>query len=420
MLMLSRVGLCFLTGILTLAFNPCNNPTMGTHLQTASSRKLDDAEKERYSRALSTYLDSILAGIQGFSGGILVAKNGEVLYERYSGYADGMRVQPVDPETPFHVASTSKTFTSVALFQLINAGKLSLDDSLQRFFPQFPYPGIRVRNLLNHSSGLPNYANLFPRFKWPASRVADNTDVLHLFYTHRPGLEFSPGSRFHYSNTNFSLLALIIEKVSGQSYSDYLRDAVFIPAGMQHSYVLSLANKNDYMPSWSRGGRNYPFGYLDAIYGDKNLYTTCRDLFKYDSALTAGLLLPKHWLDTAWVPNFQDRKQDEPYEYYGLGWRLKVFNDSLKIPYHNGWWHGNSAIFQRLVADTAVIIVTSNRLYPQRGEFARSANIFREYYSPQEMMKAAEEQKALVAKKRQPVRKPVRRPVTKKYRRTKR
>jgi CubicO group peptidase (beta-lactamase class C family) len=121
------------------------------------------------------------------------------------------------------VASTSKTFTSIALLQMVQAGKVRLDDSIQVYFPLFPYQGITVRNLLNHSSGLPNYANLFPNYKWDEKRTATNFDVLYLFYANRPGLEFTPGLKFHYSNTNFALLALIVEKASGKLYPQYVQ-----------------------------------------------------------------------------------------------------------------------------------------------------------------------------------------------------
>lgn len=108
--------------------------------------------------------------------------------------------------------------------------------------------------------------------------------------------------------------------------------------------------------------------------------TTCRDLLKYDEALREGKLVKPELLAHAWQPNFKDASHSEYYEFYGLGWRLKIFNNYLKIPYHNGWWHGNNAVFQRLVADTAVVIVTGNRFNRRIYASARVANLFRPYF----------------------------------------
>lgn len=365
----------------TAVFYSCSNPSKGNppFAKAEHLRHLDTIEVKSYQEQLASFFDSLLLRSGTFSGGILVAKNGQVLYENYTGFADGDKMEAITPDTRFHVASTSKTFTSIAVMQLVAQGKINLDDSIQVYFPLFPYQGITVRRLLSHSSGLPNYANLFPYYKWDEKKTATNTDVLHLFYANRPGLEFVPGTRFHYSNTNFALLALIVENVSGRFFPDYVQDSIFSRAGMTHSYVLNHRNPGAYMPSWA-GNRIYDFNFLDAIYGDKNVFTTCRDLLKYDSAIRVGALLSNAWLDSAWTPSFVDRKYNDPIEHYGLGWRLKVFSDSLKVPYHNGWWHGNNAVFQRLIADTAVIIVTGNRFSNRIYSAAKAANIFRPYY----------------------------------------
>ena len=278
------------------------------------------------------------------------------------------------------MASTSKTFTSTSVLQLESRGLLSLGDSLQKFWSDFPYQGITVRNLLNHSSGIPDYANFLPKYGWDKKVTATNWDVLNTITNKYPSLDFKTGSRFKYCNTNFVLLALLVEKLSGLSFPFYVKENIFDVAGMKDSYVLSPFNRGDYMPSFTAKGRMYNFDYLDGLYGDKNVYTTCRDLLKYDSAIRVGALLDPLAFEKAWEPNFRDTKYDEPWEYYGLGWRLKVFENNLKIPYHNGWWHGSNAVFQRLVADTAVIIVTGNRMNRKIYSSAKAANTFRTYY----------------------------------------
>lgn len=342
-------------------------------------RLMDTTEVVRYNESLTSFFDSLL-NTKGFSGGILVAKNGVVLYEHYQGDAYGSNAAPIDSRTPFHVASTSKTFTSTAILQLEAKGTLNLDDLLTKYWPEFPYKSVTIRHLLNHSSGIPDYAGFLPKYKWDKRNTVTNYDVLDVITSRKPGLVFNTGAKFKYCNTNFVLLALLVEKVSGLTFPYYVKENIFDVAGMEDSYILTALNKGDYMPSWSERGRIYNYEYLDGLYGDKNVFTTCRDLMKYDSAIRQGLLLDSMGHQKAWQPNFKDTKYDEPWEYYGLGWRLKVFDNDLKIPYHNGWWHGNNAVFQRLVADTAVIIVMGNRMNRKIYSSAKAANIFRPYY----------------------------------------
>ena len=304
-------------------------------------RQMDTTEIAQYNNALQKFFDSLLLR-QGFSGGILVAKNGKILFEHYQGFEDETRTLPINEETPFHVASTSKTFTSTAIMQLVRAGKVRLEDSVQTYFELFPYKGITVRHLLNHSSGLPNYANYLPKYKWDKKKLATNYDVLQQLYANRPALEFTTGSQFKYCNTNFVLLALIVEKASGRFFPDFVRDSIFKPAGMEHSYVVTQINAGDFTPSWNRAGKAYAFEYLDAIYGDKNVFTTCRDLMRYDSAIRHEVLLQPEWYAQAWTPQFPDKKYRDTIEYYGLGWRLKGFKRSLMNIYQKGWGGGRN------------------------------------------------------------------------------
>ena len=368
-----------LAGFLCISLFACQSIAREPVEKNQDARVLDSLELAKYKAGLTYFFDSLLNSNR-FSGGILVAKNGQVIYEHYQGDVFGDNQTSISSTTPFHVASTSKTFTSTSVLQLENRGLLSVDDSLQKFWPDFPYQGITVRNLLNHSSGIPDYAYFLPKYGWDKKITATNWDVLNTLTTKYPSLDFKTGSRFKYCNTNFVLLALLVEKLSGLSFPFYVKENIFDVAGMKDSYVLSPFNKGEYMPSWNAGGRIYNFEYLDGLYGDKNVFTTCRDLLKYDSAIRAGALLDPLAYEKAWEPNFRDTKYDEPWEYYGLGWRLKVFENNLKIPYHNGWWHGNNAVFQRLVADTAVIIVTGNRMNSKIYASAKAANIFRTYY----------------------------------------
>ncbi len=379
-----------LMGLVCISLFACQSIAREPVEERNGTRKMDSLELAKYRAGLAWFFDSLL-NKNRFSGGILVAKNGQVIYEHYQGDVFGDQQTSISSNTPFHVASTSKTFTSTAVLQLEHRGLISLNDSLHKFWPDFPYRDITVRNLLNHSSGIPDYAYFLPKYGWDKKITATNWDVLNTITTKYPPLDFKTGSRFKYCNTNFVLLALLVEKLSGLSFPYYIKENIFDVAGMKDSYVLSPFNRGDYMPSWTATGRIYNFEYLDGLYGDKNVFTTCRDLLKYDSAIRVGALLDPLQYEKAWEPNFRDTKYNEPWEYYGLGWRLKVFENNLKIPYHNGWWHGNNAVFQRLVADTAVIIVTGNRMNSKIYASAKAANIFRPYYPDSLLLMMGEE-----------------------------
>ncbi len=358
----------------------CNSNTNGKQLH--NELKTDDSlTLTRYKDSLDWFFNYLLLDNDNFSGGILVAKNGHILYENYRGFADRTKKDSITAETPFHVASTSKTFTAIAILQLVEQGKLNFEDPLTKFFPAMPYPDLKVRHLLSHSSGITNYANLLPRFKWNTRKPATNNDVLHILFTHKPRLEFYPGTRFKYSNINFVILASLVERISGERFPDYIQKHIFDVAGMSNSYVYSETTPRSlFMDSYFANGRLYGFNYLDNLYGDKNVYTTCRDLFKYDSVMYSGGLVKKELLDAAQLPYYMDHRNRDTLEYYGLGFRLKVFNDSTKIAYHNGWWHGNNAVFQRLINEGVTIIVTGSRFNRKIYDATLVANIFAPYY----------------------------------------
>ena len=163
-------------------------------------RKLTPVEKANYTARIKKMSDSILG--RNFNGGILVAKNGQVLLEEYKGYSDLATKDTITPNTPFHIASVSKTFTGIAVLKLWEDGELSLEDSIQRFFPEFPYHGITVRMLLNHRSGLPNYVYVMPAdtaWWWKKKHYATNNDMLQFLIAHKPAV-------YSYPNRSFPLL----------------------------------------------------------------------------------------------------------------------------------------------------------------------------------------------------------------------
>ena len=295
---------------------------------------------------------------RGFNGGLLVAKNGVIVYESYQGFRDLRVKDSLTAETPMHIASASKTFTGTAVLQLVQQGKLNLDDTLGKFFPGFPYPGVTVKTLLDHRSGLPNYVHYLDNLKWDKTKMVTNQDVLNSLYTLKPNKEAFPDRRFHYSNTNYALLALIIEKITGEAYPVYMKKTIFDPVGMKDTYVATHADSARLTPSFDARGRKWKPDFLDETYGDKNIYSTPRDLLKWDLAVSSGQIINAQMMEQAFTPYSNERPSIHN---YGLAWRLLMLKNGKKIIYHNGRWHGSNAAFARLQSEKATIIIIGNR-----------------------------------------------------------
>jgi len=294
----------------------------------------------------------------GFNGAILVAKKGQVIFEDYHGYFDLQKKDSlIGKHTAFHIASVSKTFTAMATLKLAEMGKLSLDDDIKKFFPAFPYDNVRVKDLLSHRSGLPNYIYFMDKLGWDRKQHVKNQDVLDYLIRFKPPAT-KPNTHFTYCNTNYALLGLIIEKASGESYADFLQQQFFTPLHMNDTYVWNINDSATAMPSFDYRGRREAFTFLDCGFGDKNIYSTPEDLLKWDQALYTNELFSKEMLEKAYTPYSNERPGIRN---YGYGWRMNVYPDGRKIIYHNGWWHGNNAAFIRMIQDSVTIIVLGNR-----------------------------------------------------------
>ena len=244
----------------------------------------------------------------------------------------------------------------MTVLKLAEEKRLSLDDSIQKFFPGLPYHGVTVKMLLNHRSGLPNYLH-FMDSVWDKHQKATNEDVLNFMVEHQPKADALPNRVYHYCNTNFLLLALIIEDITEQPFPIYMKDSVFTPMGLKNTFVFSIADTLNYVPTYSVT-KPFPMDHLDCTYGDKNIYSTVRDLFMWDRALYMHSFISKQSEELAYTPYSNERKSMHN---YGLGWHL-FFHNGDSIIYHNGYWHGSNTVFTRLVQDTATIIVLGNKI----------------------------------------------------------
>ena len=358
----------------------CGGKPKPNNLQHQALLDLDSTTKEKLTSQIKESYQNIL-GNHDFNGSILVAKNGEILYEDYQGYFDFKSKSPISPNSTFHIASTSKTFTAMAILKLWEEGKIELDKPVASYLPRFPYSEITIRMLLNHRSGINNYAYFMVDKQVQSYKVkgkkgklitktrtiqlpvvvkpglVNNQDMLNFMVKYKPSLIFKPNSSFTYSNTNFSLLALIIEKIVGKDYPSYMKESIFKPLGMKNTFVFSKKDINNYQPSYYANNNPYIIEKFDCIYGDKNIYSTVRDLLLWDKALYSGTYIKQKTLQMAFEPNNNDKPSIHN---YGLGWRM-INQADQKIIYHNGWWHGNNAVFTRFIKDTATIIVLGNR-----------------------------------------------------------
>jgi CubicO group peptidase (beta-lactamase class C family) len=358
----------------------CGGKPKPNNLQHQALLVLDSTTKEKLTSQIKESYQNIL-GNHDFNGSILVAKNGEILYEDYQGFYDFKSKSPINTNSTFHIASTSKTFTAMAILKLWEEGKIELDKPVASYLPRFPYSEITIRMLLNHRSGINNYAYFMVDKQVQSYKVKgkkgklitktrtiqlpvivkpgllNNQDMLNFMVKYKPSLIFKPNSSFTYSNTNFSLLALIIEKIVGKDYPSYIKETIFKPLGMKNTFVFSKKDINNYQPSYYANNNPYNIEKFDCIYGDKNIYSTVRDLLLWDKALYSGSYIKHKTLQMAFEPNNNDKPSIHN---YGLGWRM-INQANQKIIYHNGWWHGNNAVFTRFIKDTATIIVLGNR-----------------------------------------------------------
>ena len=292
-----------------------------------------------------------------FNGQFLVAKNGKVLYETFNGFSNYKSKEKINFKTPLHLASVSKTATSIAIMRLVDQKKLLLNEDIRNYIPEIPYEGISVRMLLNHRSGIPYYG-YFTYGIWPLEKTLTNKDIVLLLNKHKLPLNFNVNKHFAYCNTNYALLALIIENVTNMRFPDAMKELIFKPLGMKNSFILDYNQNRDKLSiSYNPGFSPYPFDYSDAIYGDKNMYSTVHDLLKMDKATYCDSFLSKNAKKEIFKGYSYEKRGSKN---YGLGFRMFEEEGKDTYFYHTGWWHGNTSCYASLRADTVCILALSN------------------------------------------------------------
>ncbi|MFA6058162.1 MAG: serine hydrolase domain-containing protein [Taibaiella sp.] len=340
------------------------SPPLAPPDNTFSTVKLDFTDTSSpEGRVLIHKLDSFY-GKQvnaGFNGSVLVGYKGKIMYERYFGYCNKATDTKLCAQNPSQLASTSKPFTATAVLWLHQNKYLNIDQPVQKYLKDFPYLEITVAMLLSQRSGLPDYTKMGNRY-WKSDEPMYNEDLLQILARNKPRLNSRPNTRFEYSNTNYAMLARVIEEVSKMPYKQFMKEFIFDPLGMKNTFVYDPADRakiddkvaQSYQYNWSV----YKETNEDGVYGDKGIYSTVEDMYRWDQSFYKNVLLNEKTLRMAYTGYSNERAGTKN---YGFGWRMLNFNDGYKIIYHNGWWHGNNTVFYRFIKDNFTIIVLGNK-----------------------------------------------------------
>jgi CubicO group peptidase (beta-lactamase class C family) len=298
-----------------------------------------------------------------YSGGFIVVKNGRILFEDYRGYSNTKTGEKITSTTPIHLASVSKVLTSTAILRLVQQDNLMLDQKVTDWLPSFPYKNTTIRTLLNHRSGLQHYAN-FPgllKKRWDRRKVLSNQDVFNLLVQNKFRLVTPHDTHFDYCNTNYIILALIIEKATGLNYRRAMNELIFKPLGMENSFVFNYDTDRETASKSYRGNTIFPWDQFDNLYGDKNIYSTPRDLAKFDLGTYSSDFIRPELLEEAYY-GYSSAKVKKPIKDYGLGMRMRFLPpNGEKMIYHNGWWHGNNTSFVPVRKDTVTVVCLGNK-----------------------------------------------------------
>ncbi|WKL50527.1 serine hydrolase domain-containing protein [Flavobacterium pectinovorum] len=377
---------------LILVFASCGKEKATTQKPTVTVEedtlpKMKPAGPEK--RLPANYVNSVTGRINHFynknwpnnsmNGSFLVARNGHIIFERYNGFANKNEGTKITAETSVQIASVSKVLTATAVLKLVNAGKIDLDQKVNTILKTFPYENCTIRMLLSHRTGMRNYAYFTDHDKsvWDRHNQLTNQDILDILATKNIALEAPTGTRFSYCNTNYAMLALIIEKVTGLKYKEAMSEMIFKPLGMTHTYVFDDdKDRKNIVPSYKGNGVEIGFDYLDNVYGDKNIFSTVRDLLKFDRARNAPGFLKPELLKEVYTGYSNERKGTKN---YGLGIRMINWDSGQNYYFHNGWWHGNTSSYVPLMKENVTIIALSNKMTRKTYAVRKLAPIFGDY-----------------------------------------
>jgi CubicO group peptidase (beta-lactamase class C family) len=327
------------------------------------SRGLEEVLFKLRKKSIASKCNEVVSNAtsSGFSGVVLIAEKGNVVFKSASGFSDVSNRITLQEDDIFQIASVSKQFTAVAILILKERGLLGLDDAVSKHIPNFPYPTITVRHLLSHRSGLPEYRWVLDSMLTDVNSPISNEEMLNYFIYLKPELYFSPGNHFAYSNTGYAILACVIEHILRHPFEYVMQQIIFKPLQMHSTFVYSKCNgpipPNAIKGYESGNKREAANDVFNGITGDKNIFSNVTDLLKWDQALYSNKLLLQSSLSEAFKPTSPEKRG---WKNYGFGWRLNLKNPEKKIVYHSGWWRGFKSYFMRNITDQRTIIILSN------------------------------------------------------------
>ncbi|MGL2964301.1 serine hydrolase domain-containing protein [Flavobacterium sp. RSB2_4_14] len=346
-------------------FSNTNSSEDSSIIKTPFPIKLGTVSEE-YKNEKRTKIDSFynkLINSPYYSGGFIVVKNGQIIYEDYKGYSNVKTGKKIDAATPIHLASVSKVLTATAILRLVQQDNITLDQKVSDWLPKFPYKNTTIRTLLNHRSGLQHYAN-FPALmkkNWNRKKILTNQDVYNLLVQNKFRLKSPHDTHFDYCNTNYVILALIIEKATGLNFRNAMQELIFKPLGMNNTYVFNYDTDRETASKSYRGNTIFPWDQFDNLYGDKNIYSTPRDLAKFDLGTYSPDFIKQELLQEAYF-GYSSGQVKTPIKDYGLGMRMRFLPpNGEKMVYHNGWWHGNNTSFVPVKKDTVTVVCLGNK-----------------------------------------------------------
>ena len=296
-----------------------------------------------------------------FNGTVLVAESGKVIFKKGYGCANLEWNIPNKPDTKFRLASITKQFTSMLIMQLVEEGKVKLDGKITDYIQEYRKDigeQVTIHHLLTHTSGIPSYTNL-PDFFRDVYRDPYSVDEFVKKYC-SGDLEFEPGSKYSYNNSGYFLLGAIIEKVTGKTYEEFLKERIIDPLGMKntgydHHESIIINRASGYVKT-SNGYDNAAYSDMSLPYAAGAMYSTVEDLYLWDRALYTEKLLSRKYMDLMFQPNLNN---------YAYGWNIGKMQiteskDSLKVVSHGGGIFGFNTLISRLVDDKHLIVLLNN------------------------------------------------------------
>ena len=367
-------NISFLLIIVTLCLFSCKNEQKSIYKENKTIEIIDSVkisfkvlENDNRGKKINAFFEKKFSR-NLFNGNILFAENGNIITQKSYGYSNLRKKELLTKEHSFQLASVSKPFTSIAILQLIENNKINLKDTIQEFFPEFPYQGITIHQLLSHRSGMSQYTHFCdaPDSIWPDKSITiNNQDVINIITRIVPLINYKPDYKYYYCNTNYLILASIVEQVSGISFKQYVKKYIFEPSGMFNSAIYDRTNLEDLVLPVQGYENKTPWEdvYLNGVVGDKGVYSTTEDLLKFDRALEKNILISDSLKKLAFTKMNLERKGSKN---YGYGFRLKEHEKYGKIVYHTGWWKGFRSYFVKVLDKNQTIIVLNN---VKRGRF---------------------------------------------------